>query len=69
MRAGRGEGWVVKPVRPVGVFGSRNFLADFTVANRREVGRMLGDWMEGCVGSRGGLCKLLLALVQVEDAS
>lgn len=61
MRAGRGDGWVVKPVRPVGVLGSRNFLADFTVANKREVGRMLDSLAGSAVLVQGkGLCKLVL---------
>src|SRR5947209_8724051 len=40
MREGRGAGCVVKPVRPVGVFGSRN-LPGFTLASSRSELRML----------------------------
>src|ERR1700735_430545 len=40
MRAGRGAGCVVKPVRPVGVFGSRN-LPGLTLASSRSELRML----------------------------
>src|SRR5277367_5070875 len=40
MRAGRGAGCVVKPVRPVGVFASRN-LPGLTLASSRSELRML----------------------------
>lgn len=36
MRAGRGEGCVLKPVRPVGMLASRNLLTDLTVAKSCE---------------------------------
>lgn len=50
--AGRGLGCVVRPVRPVGVFGSRYLDADFTAAKSREVVRMvsgLGVGFSHCV--------------------
>src|SRR4051812_25325206 len=40
MRAGRGAGCVVKPVRPVGVLGSR-YLPGLTLASSRSELRML----------------------------
>ena len=39
--AGRGEGCVGRPVRPVGTFGVRYFAADLTTAKRRVEGRIV----------------------------
>ena len=41
MSAGRGDGWVLRPVRPVGVLASRNLLTDLTLAKSRDELRMV----------------------------
>lgn len=68
MRAGRGAGCVDSPVRPVGMLGSRYFDADLTVANSRELERILSEVVSGIATQRDGDVAVLPAdFLDVED--